>query len=133
MVESKVLSNHHTHWLTVLFKTLSVTFNQLFLNQLFNNQFRLKFSNNQDHKTNLTLKTFQSKRPIPTMNQELTTFKSHMKDNTPNKFPNKELNMFQLQNQLPNIKLLPTLVMSQFKKLTLTINKSNTLPNMYQT
>jgi len=66
------------------------------------------------------------------MNQELTMSKFHMKDNIPNKSPNKELNMFQLPDQLPNIKPLLIPVMSQFKKLTLTINKSNTLPNMYQ-
>ena len=74
----------------------NLMFNQWSNNLLFNNQSKPKFSNNQDHKINLTLKTFQYKRPIPTMNKELTTSKSHMKDNTLNKSLNKELNMFQL-------------------------------------
>ena len=65
-------------------------------NQLSNNQFKPKFSNNQDHKLNLTLKIFQFKRLIQIMNKELTMSKFHMKDNTLNKLLNKELNMFQL-------------------------------------
>ena len=91
-----------------------------------------KFSNNQDHKINLTLKTFQSKRLIPTMKPELTTSKFHMKDNMLNKLLNKEPNMSQLPEPLPNIRPLLTPVMSQSKNNTLTINKSNTLPNMFQ-
>jgi len=62
----------------------------------FNNQSKPKSSNNQDHKLNLILKTFQSKRLIQIMNKEWTMSKSHMKDNTLNKLPNKELNMSQL-------------------------------------
>jgi len=56
-----------------------------------------------------------------------------MKDNTLNKLPNKELNMSQLPEPSLNIKPLLTPVMFQFKNNTLTINKSNTLPNMFQT
>ena len=67
------------------------------------------------------------------MKPKLITFKFLMKDNTLNKSPNKELNMFQSQDQLLNIKLLPTPVMFQFKNNTLTINKSNTSLNMFQT
>ena len=66
------------------------------------------------------------------MNKELITSKSHMKDNTLNKSPNKELNMSQSQELLLNIKPLLIPVMSQFKKLTLIINKLNTSLNTFQ-
>ena len=106
--------------------------NNLMFNKPINKMHQLKFSNNQDHKINLTLKTFQSKRLIPTMKPELTTSKFHMKDNMLNKLLNKELNAFQSPEPLPNIRPLLTPVMSQSKNNTLTINKSNTLPNMFQ-
>jgi len=68
-------------------------FNKLQFN---NNKFKHKFMNNQNHKLNHTLKTFQFKRAILIMNKKSTMFKSHMKDNILNKSLNKELNMFQL-------------------------------------
>ena len=66
------------------------------------------------------------------MKPELTTSKFHMKDNMLNKLLNKEPNMSQSPEPLPNIRPLLTPVMSQSKNNTLTINKSNTLPNMFQ-
>ena len=133
MFHNNNLFNNHMFHNNKLFNNLMSHNNPSFNKLQFNNKFKLKFMNNQNHKLNPILKTFQFKRPILTMNKKLTTSKSHMKDNIPNKLLNKELNMSQLPEPSLNIKPLLTPVMFQFKKLTLTINKSNTLPNMFQT